>query len=130
MRAGLVLISGTVAFLAGGPGMAAVDHDQFCRAMTEIARLGNVDAGRWLDRYTRDDGVEVLCDIRTVNFKRFIRPGPDSKEPGWKQKKSQEWNSTACSSSVLREAIDGGWIITSAITIAGGDRILAIAICK
>jgi hypothetical protein len=118
-----------VLFLSTGAPLAAVDHEQFCKAMTEIARLGNLDAGRWLDRHTRDDGVEVLCGMRTVNFKRFTNINPD---PGgiWRQQKALEWNSTACSSAVLRDAIASGWIITSLVTATSGERTLVIATCK
>ena len=58
--------------------MAALDNEQFCSAMSEIARLGNANAGKWIDRNTRDDGIEVVCRIRTVNYKRFIRSNPAS----------------------------------------------------
>jgi hypothetical protein len=131
MRAGVLLtFLSTVAAVEPGTALAAVDHDQFCKAMVEIARVGNLDAGRWLDRNTRDDGIEVFCDMRTVNFRRFIKVGPDGSSADWRQRKGQEWNSTACSSAVLREAIDGGWIITTVLTVTSGQRVLLIATCK
>jgi hypothetical protein len=117
------------ALFATDAPLAAADAEQFCKAMTEIARSGNVDAGRWLDRHTRDDGVEVLCGMRTVNFKRFTNVTPDPAGV-WRQQKAVEWNSTACSSAVLRDAIASGWIITSVITAASGARTLVIATCK
>lgn len=134
MRADLILLilagAAAVALLATGAADAALDHDQFCKAMIESARVGNRDVGRWVDRNTRDDGVEVLCDIRTVNFKRFVKAGSDALTPAWKQQKEQEWSSIACSSSVLREAIDGGWIIASVVAVTGGQRVVVIATCK
>ena len=131
MRAGLIVASlGVLVAVTrgGGIAMAALDNEQFCSAMSEIARLGNANAGNWIDRNTRDDGVEVVCRIRTVNYKRFIRSSPAA--PDWRDRKQREWNSTACSSVILRDAIENGWIITSSITSADGERILLIATCN
>lgn len=137
MRAGLgpVCIGAAVASLlvmaCSGAARAALDNEQFCKAMAEIARLGKSEVGRWLDRNTRDDGMEVLCAIRTVNFKRFVKTGPSAQDVvAWRARKQQEWNNTACNSAVLRDGIDGGWIITSTITTGSGQRLLVIATCK
>ena len=78
MRAGLIVASLGAAVAvtpAGGATWAALDNEQFCRAMSEIARLGNANAGTWIDRNTRDDGIEVICKIHTVNYKRFFSSG-------------------------------------------------------
>ena len=132
MRAGLMLVWLGAATVTGparpGPALAALDNEQFCKAMVEIARGAKADVGTWIDRNTRDDGIEVLCDIRTVNYRRFVKSGAQG--PGWRERKEQEWNRIACNSSVLREAIDNGWIITSTITSASGERVLVIAICR
>lgn len=134
MRAGLGLaFLGATAMLvlsASGAEVVALDNEQFCRAMTEIARLGKSEVGRWLDRNTRDDGVDVLCAIRTINYKRFVAHGPGALGAGWRERKQAEWSSTACNSVLLRDAIDNGWIITSTITAATGERVLVIATCK
>jgi len=133
MHASLILASlGAViaATQAGGTAMAALDSEQFCKAMSEISRLGNANAGTWIDRNTRDDGVEVICNIRTVNYKRFIRSRPASPGADWRTRKQQEWNGTACSSMLLREAIENGWIITTTLTLASGERDLLIATCN
>ena len=133
MHASLTLASlGAViaAMQAGGTAMAALDNEQFCKAMSEISRLGNANVGTWLDRNTRDDGVEVICNIRTVNYKRFIQSKPVGQGADWRTRKQQEWNSTACSSPLLRDAIENGWIITTTLTLASGQRDLLIATCN
>jgi hypothetical protein len=133
MHASLILASlGAViaATQAGGTAMAALDNEQFCKAMSEISRLGNANAGTWIDRNTRDDGVEVICNIRTVNYKRFIRSRPASPGADWRTRMQQEWIGTACSSMLLREAIENGWIITTTLTLASGERDLLIATCN
>ncbi|HEU4377262.1 MAG TPA: hypothetical protein VFR73_01725 [Hyphomicrobiaceae bacterium] len=112
----------------GGMAVAALDNEQFCAAMSETARLGNANAGTWIDRNTRDDGIEVVCRIRTVNYRRFNKSGPTA--PDWRERKQREWNSTACSSPLLREAIENGWIITTTITAPGIERVILIANCS
>ncbi|KAB2918996.1 MAG: hypothetical protein F9K29_07175 [Hyphomicrobiaceae bacterium] len=97
--------------------------------MQEIARVRNADAGRWLDRNTRDDGVELLCEIRTVNFKRFLTRS-STLQPGWESRKQEEWNRAHCSNVLWREAIDNGWNITTTITTAAGERRLIVAQCN
>ena len=131
MRAGLIVASLGAAVAvtpAGSIAMAALDNEQFCSAMSEIARLGNANAGTWIDRNTRDDGIEVVCRIRTVNYKRFFRSSPAA--PDWRERRQREWNSTACSSALLREAIENGWIITTTITSIGSERVILIASCS
>ena len=131
MRADFImasLIAAVAVTPAGGVAMAALDNEQFCSAMTEIARLGNANAGNWIDRNTRDDGIEVVCRIRTVNYKRFFRSNPAA--PDWRERRQREWNSTACSSALLREAIENGWIITTTITSMGSERVILIASCN
>jgi hypothetical protein len=107
--------------------LAALDNEQFCTAMSEIARLGSANTGNWIDRNTRDDGIEVICRIRTVNYKRFIKSSPAA--PDWRDRKQREWNSTACSSPLLREAIESGWIITTTLSAPGIERMILIASC-
>lgn len=131
MRASLIeafLFAAVAVTPAGGVAMAALDNEQFCTAMSEIARLGNGNVGTWIDRNTRDDGVEVICRIRTVNYRRFIKSNPAA--PDWRDRKQREWNSTACSSALLREAIENGWIITTTITAPGSERVILIASCS
>jgi hypothetical protein len=116
--------------VGSGTASAALDNEQFCTAISEIARVGNANAGTWLDRHTRDDGIEVICRIRTVNYKRFFSASLTGQAPDWRDRKQHEWNRTACGSIVLRDAIDAGWMITSSITSASGERILLIATCN
>lgn len=116
--------------VGSGTASAALDNEQFCTAISEIARVGNANAGTWLDRHTRDDGIEVICRTRIVNYKRFFSASLTGQGPDWREGKQREWNRTACGSIVLRDAIDAGWMITSSITSASGERILLIATCN
>jgi hypothetical protein len=42
-----------------------LDQDEFCIATTDIVLRMNARKGRWLDRSTRHDGVELDCESRS-----------------------------------------------------------------
>src|SRR5262245_43239385 len=99
MHAGLIVASLGAALAvtpAGGTVVAALDNEQFCKAMLEISRLGSANVGTWIDRNTRDDGIEVICNIRTVNYKRFVKSNLAGQGADWRARKQREWNSIAC----------------------------------
>ena len=88
---------GVVLALALAGESAAADNKQTCQAVTVMVQALNADTGAWLDRHTRNDGVEVVCSIRTVWFKRFV----DLRAPGkdWAARKREEWNNIHCQRS-------------------------------
>jgi hypothetical protein len=131
MHGARFILAALLAIPVLGPGaQAQTSAEQFCKAAGVFARAANADAGIWLDRYTRNDGVEVICDIRTVHFRRFYK-GPQS-GPGsdWVARKRAEWNSVNCADRVWRAAIEQGWIILESVTTAAGGRASFIATCK
>jgi hypothetical protein len=120
-----------LAFCAPGAGApASADSEQFCKAAGVVASVTNADTGSWLDRYTRNDGVEVICHIRTVHFRRFYKGPTNLTGATWKDVKKAEWNNLNCGDRVWRSAIEDGWIILAAITTAAGDKADFIATCK
>ena len=116
--------------LASANPSRSFDDKQFCQAMTEIGRAGNADAGTWIDRYTRNDGIEVLCNFRTVHFKKFLKASSTILREGWQEGKKQDWNSIHCNNPIWREAIDHGWIISMTMTTATEERVWFAATCK
>jgi hypothetical protein len=118
---------GVVLALALTGESAAADNKQTCQAVTVMVQALNADTGAWLDRHTRNDGVEVVCPIRTVWFKRFV----DLRAPGkdWAALKREEWNNVHCHDRVWRPAIDDGWILLLTIATASGERADIIASC-
>jgi hypothetical protein len=108
----------------------AFDQNEFCLAVTDIARRKNARMGRWLDRSTRFDGVTVDCDSRTFEVERYLHTDPDAMRPGWEARKTREWNSAYCENEDWREAIDNGWRITSKLTFRTGDQSLFVAECE
>jgi len=70
----------------------AFDPDAFCTTVTDIARRMNARAGRWLDRSTRHDGVEVDCGLKTLETKRFLKADPDDMRERWEARQQRVWN--------------------------------------
>jgi hypothetical protein len=105
------------------------DQEEFCVAVTDIARRMNARTGRWLDRSTRHDGVELDCESKTLEAKRFVDADPDEMREGWEASKQREWNTRYCNDESWREAIENGWSIISTITFRTGDELSFAAAC-
>jgi hypothetical protein len=128
MRVSTIPIAITLA-LAPVPALP-FDHDQFCTAITDISRRMNSRKGRWLDRTTRHDGVELDCEAKTLETKRFINADPDEMRQGWETRKEREWNAHYCNHESWRDAIDNGWSIISTLTFRTGEQVSFVAECQ
>jgi hypothetical protein len=127
LAGGIGAVGLAAALLLGDPALA-VNSEQTCQAATLMARAVNADIGVWLDRQTRNDGVDVICPIRTVRFKRFLNLR--TLEADWRQRRQEDWSRANCADRVWRPAIDEGWIIMASFTTASGERADLIAVCK
>jgi hypothetical protein len=107
------------------------DQDEFCAAVTDIAHRLNARKGRWLDRSTRHDGVELDCEARTLEVKRFFNADPMrcAKAESWEARKRREWNARYYHNESWREAIDNDWSIISTLRFRTGDQLSFIAEC-
>ena len=105
------------------------DQDEFCAAVTDIAQRSNARKGRWLDRSTRHDGVELDCESMTLEVKRYLNADPDEMRQGWEARKQRAWNARYCSDEPWREAIDNDWSIISTLTFRSGEQLSFVAEC-
>ena len=94
MRTPDFIIAITVALMPA-PALA-FDEDEFCAAVTDVTGRMNARRGKWLDRNTRHDGVEVDCAAKTLEAKRFLNTEPDAMREGWEGRKQRQWNATYC----------------------------------
>ena len=115
--------------LLSSPPATAFDHEEFCAALTDIVARMNARNGRWLDRSTRYDGVELECESKTLEARRFVNASPDAMREGWEARKEQQWNAAYCSDEAYREAIDNGWSIISTLTFRTGEQVSFVAEC-
>jgi hypothetical protein len=101
----------------------AFDDQEFCVAAKEFVRSAAVDVGTWTDRFTRNDGVEIGCDLKTVHFKRFYKAPASATNEAWKERQAETWESAYCRRSLWRDAVGNGWVVSATITTAGGERV-------
>ena len=116
------LVAATV--LAVAPRSSnAFDDEQFCVAAKEFIRSVAGDVGTWSDRFTRNDGVEIGCDLKTVHFKRFYKAPASALREGWLERQAEAWESGTCTRSIWREAVGNGWVVSATVTTAAGTQV-------
>src|SRR5437764_13808697 len=92
MRAGTIPIAITLTLMPA-PAVS-FDQDEFCVAVTDVARRMNARRGKWLDGSTRHDGGEVDCEAKTLEAHRFLNTDPNAMREGWEARKQRQWNAT------------------------------------
>jgi hypothetical protein len=115
--------------LLGAAPAAALDDRDFCVLAQQLAIAAEKDVGVWIDRVTRNAGMAVSCDRKTVEFTRFTYAPSSSMNDAWKQSKAADWSATHCSSRVWGEAIRGGWKVVLSQTSADGGQVTITAQC-
>jgi hypothetical protein len=125
MRAFLLLVIGASSALAAAASTDAhaFDSNQFCQAVNQLVRAAAGDVGTWVDRTTRNDGVEIACDRKLVHFKRSSSAPVGTLRGSWREAKTREWQGAYCASPIWREAVDNGWLISTTVTTTTGERI-------
>jgi len=116
------LVAATVLSLAAQSSQA-FDDAEFCVAAKEYVRSSVGDMGTWTDRFTRNDGVEIGCDLKTVHFKRFYKAPASALRDGWRERQAEAWESTYCTRSIWSEAVGNGWVVSATVTTAAGERL-------
>jgi hypothetical protein len=112
------------------PPAQSFNQDEFCVAVTDIARRMNDRKGKWLDRSTRYDGIVVDCAAKTLTVTRFLNTDPQSMRPGWKERKARAWSQAYCSDERWRSAIGAGWSIISSVAFRSKDQVSFTAECE
>jgi hypothetical protein len=115
--------------LALAPPVSAFDDGDFCVTAKQMARAAEGDVGTWLDRTTRNAGIDVACDSKSVEFRRFTYEAPATMDAAWKARAGQAWNRSLCASPLWQEAAQSGWKITLGIWPAGGPGVKFDAVC-
>ena len=113
-------------------GMApalALDDKEFCVSAQQLAIAAEKDVGVWIDRLTRNAGMVVSCDRKTIQFTRFTYAPSASMDDAWKASKAADWNAVHCSSRIWNEAIANGWKIVLSQTAADGGQVRITAEC-
>ena len=110
------------------PAFAFQDRE-FCVVAQQLAIATKGDVGVWIDRTTRNAGMAVSCDKRTIEFTRFTYAPSASMDQAWKARKAADWNAVHCASPIWNEAIRNGWRVTMSQASADGGRVTIVAQC-
>jgi hypothetical protein len=106
----------------GAPSLA-FDDAEFCVAAKEFVRSAAGDVGTWTDRFTRNDGVEIGCDLKTVHFKRFYNAPASAITDAWREREAETWESAYCRRPQWSDAIGNGWVVSATVTTSAGPRL-------
>jgi hypothetical protein len=117
-----------VVMVAIAPAWALDDRD-FCVLAQQLAIAVEKDVGVWIDRATRNAGMDVSCEQKTIEYRRFTYAPSASMNDAWKARKGEDWNATHCHSAIWKEAIAGGWKIILIQAAADGGRVSFTARC-
>ena len=132
MRTGSLIgiLAAAATTFAAHPDAHARDGDKAtCLAFTHRAVRTNAQAGKWLDRVTRHDGVAVACDDKRIEFRRFMAVARERLGDDWEEREERAWNATQCRNARSRQAIDRGWTIRAVYTTAAGENVSFDAEC-
>ena len=129
IRIAVVQLGVVCCLLLGVTPALALDDKEFCVSAQQLAIAAEKDVGVWIDRVTRNAGMVVTCDRKTVQFTRFTYAPSTSMNDAWKASKTADWNATHCSSPIWGEAVRGGWKIVLSQTAADGGQVTITAQC-
>ena len=106
------------------------DHTAFCAEKIYRADTHQLEAGVWLDEFTRNESVSVHCSMRMIEFRRYLDLPSSDLDDTWRQREKTRWNSAHCSDPDWHEAIRHGWTIASTLITTTGERIWYTARCR
>jgi hypothetical protein len=119
-----------VVLAAATPAVHASDGDRaYCLELTHRAVRTNAQAGKWLDRFRRHDGIFVQCDDKRIEFRRFMAAAPERLGDGWEEREEKAWNAAQCGNARSRAAIEKGWTVRAVYTTATGRNVSFDAEC-
>jgi hypothetical protein len=119
-----VLVAAAVTAAVASAPSSAFDDAEFCVAAKEFIRSATGDVGTWTDRFTRNDGVDIGCDLKTVHFKRYYKaPASALRDAQWKERQAEIWEGATCNRPMWRDAVGNGWVVSATVTTATGERV-------
>ena len=129
LLASLVVVALTLS--AGSPSASADDAKEraLCLELTDYALRANAQAGKWIDRVTRHDGMVVACEDKKIELKRFMRVALETDRDAWRERQEVEFRQASCSNTLARRAMEEGWEVLATYTMATGRSISLSAEC-
>ena len=108
---------------------AAFDHGRFCIGAQDVERRSNTAQGKWLDEYTRHDGMTVNCTERSVNLTLYVAVPFEQIEGNWQDRLNAAWSNDHCSDPAWAASIDNRWSIRLIVNSNTNETISLHADC-
>jgi hypothetical protein len=115
--------------LSGISPQASADEfdDEFCFSMTHVAAEENSKSPFWTDAYTRQDWMTVDCDVKLVNWKKYVKRTSDPFELAEQRKKVSDYFCTQNRS--FAEALAKGWTVSFSVKFSDQTETYISAKC-
>lgn len=104
--------------------------DFYCRLFEKVRDNLAIRVGLQVDRLTRFDGIEVMCDHKAIVFRQNV--GLPSGEIGgdWLARRQKHWSKTYCRRHpTFTGAMRAGWTISTVMHLADGQALRFDAAC-
>lgn len=103
--------------------------DAFCAASKQAAANLKADGPKWVDQITRQDGMNVDCDGKSLEFKKYVKLNAADMQHGWEDQMQQAWDSMYCQDPSMALAISHGWTINVTVSMADGATLPVTVHC-
>ncbi len=101
----------------------------FCKMLTESAVKVNDAKGSMVDSATRNEGMEVSCDKKSVAFKKSLTVNVSQLHDGWLARTEKRWNEALCNLEDWAFAIKTGWTVSMPFTAPDEEPFTLTAKC-
>lgn len=103
----------------------------FCSQAKQLSDKTNSEGKVWVDAMTRQDGMAVICNLKIIEYKKFLKANTVDMREGWQDRKQSQWDKIYCEEgSTFRNAIDNGWSVSVILTFINGEQHKITAKCK
>ncbi|MBM3565774.1 MAG: hypothetical protein FJX42_06665 [Alphaproteobacteria bacterium] len=116
-------------------GAQAFSDEDFCRVMTEEARVVNLNHPAWTGYGIRNDGMAVHCLQKTIEYRIYMKMDPRTLTQEWKDRRTRFWGGRVCQGALL-DAVRNGWEIAEVLQVPktpqfpDGFRQRVVATCR
>jgi hypothetical protein len=101
----------------------------FCKMLTDGAVKVNAEKGSMVDLVTRNEGVIVSCNTKSVEFKKSLTVNASELKDGWQAFHEKRHNEGLCKLEDWAFAVKTGWSVSMPFTTLDGKTFTLIAKC-
>lgn len=104
--------------------------DAFCTTAKQAAANLKAEGPKWVDQVTRNDGMNVDCEGKAVEFKKYLKVNAADMQHGWEDQMQQAWDQMYCQDPSMVNAMAHGWTLTVTTDLADGATLPVTVHCE